>query len=146
MKIDKSLYCRSSKFRHVCIIIALLQGHLLLVRTLERQQWPLDRQEISQMMITAYRSECCLCLQLLLCYLLCIHIYYIVISQYKPYQYWDRPTWSYLIYTLLGQMVWTHYMFVVYFHQISFTMKDNKINGCNRNKTMKKFERKNCTH
>ena len=34
----------------------------------------------------------------------------------------------------------------VYFHQISFTLKDNKINGYNRNKTMKKFERKNYTH
>ena len=30
----------------------------------------------------------------------------------------------------------------VYFHQISFTMKDNKINGYNKDKTMTKLERK----
>ena len=29
----------------------------------------------------------------------------------------------------------------VYFHQISFTGKDNQINGYNKNKTMTKFER-----
>ena len=34
----------------------------------------------------------------------------------------------------------------VYFHQISFTMNNNKINGYNRNKTMKKIERKNYTY
>ena len=34
----------------------------------------------------------------------------------------------------------------VYFHQISFTMKDNKIDGYNKNKTMTKFERNNYTH
>ena len=36
----------------------------------------------------------------------------------------------------------------VYFHQLSVTMNNNKVEGSNRNKTMKKtkIERKNYTH